>query len=296
MCAFNAGVSRSPRGQAQKNNEIRRLDLPGVGAIASGDPSRPLLLCLHGWGGSRDIWRRFLSLYGPDRYLVSVDLPGTWETGAVEPWTAGALTKWVLSLADSLGARRFAVMGHSMGGNLAAHTASAAPDRVTDLILVNAAVYSDRLESARYYLSPRYGRQLLVAARLGSGFLGIFSELLREPKSGGVWRPWLRRCRYFYHHNRSDAMARQLQCLVDSPFDPARLGPDVNVLICHGENDTLVPVALARELEEAVRDSRPAQDGGRVQLLVYSGASHTPMDVHPIQFAGDVRRFLGDDA
>lgn len=263
-----------------------------MGAISAGDPSQPLLLCLHGWGGSRDIWLRFLQIYGGTRRVVSVDLPGTWESSPVADWTASALTSWVLDVADGLGAHQFALMGHSMGGNLAAHVASASPERVTDLILVDAAVYSDRIDTVRCYLAPGYGRPLLEAARLASGFLGIFSQIVQEHSSGGVWRPWLRRCRYFYHHNGSEAMTQQLQGLVESPFDPAALSPRINVLVFHGEKDTVVPISMAHELVGAIRKHRDREGVGQTSLLVYPDSNHVPMDVEPARFAGDVRAFL----
>jgi pimeloyl-ACP methyl ester carboxylesterase len=180
-----------------------------------------------------------------------------------------------------------------MGGNLAAHVASASPERVTDLILVDAAVYSDRIDTVRCYLAPGFGRPLLVAARLASGFLGIFSQVMQEHRSGGVWRPWLRRCRYFYHHNASEAMTQQLQCLVESPFDPEMLSPQINVLVCHGEKDTVVPVSMAREAADAIRVHRAGKSAGRTDLLVYSRSNHVPMDVEPVRFVRDVRQFLG---
>ncbi|MDR3710992.1 MAG: alpha/beta hydrolase [Capsulimonadaceae bacterium] len=268
--------------------------MPDVGAIAAGDPSSPVLLCLHGWGGSRDIWKRFLQRYGPTRYVISVDLPGTLDTRAPEAWKIEALAAWVLDVADRLQIDRFAIMGHSMGGNLAAYVSALAPTRVTDVILVDAAIYSDRLDVPKMYLAPGYGKLLLRVARFASAIAGGFSGFFTEDQRGGFWRPWLRRCIYFAHHNAHREMTDQLRLMVSSPFDPAKFPRETGILVVHGQQDTVVPVELAHELVSAIEKNREGDgaDRGRLSLVVYPTANHSPMDAVPMEFVQDVRTFL----
>ncbi len=275
-----------------KVQPVRRLNLQDVGAIAVGDPSLPALICLHGWGGSRDIWRRFLELYGPSRFLVSIDLPGTRGTRPIGKWESQGFVDWLLVTADRIGIDRFAIMGHSMGGNTAAHVAAAAPDRVESLVLVNAAIYSNQLQTAQVYVEPSRGPLMVQAARLGSGIVGGLSALFPENDRGGSWRPWLRRCGYFYHHNTPDVLHRQLKSMVESPFDPVSLPKSLPVLVFHGEKDTVVPVELARQLWQTLIDERGEDAGSNTKLIVYPDAQHVPMDSAPHRFVGDVRSFL----
>ncbi|HEY3328987.1 MAG TPA: alpha/beta hydrolase [Capsulimonadaceae bacterium] len=289
-------MSRHPSNQPPDPATIRSLSLPGVGGIAIGDPTEPALICLHGWGGSKEIWRRFLTLHGHGRYIVSLDMPGTWGSTPLDAWGSEQLVGWLFETADRLGIERFSLMGHSMGGNTAAHAALFAPKRIEKLILVNAAVYSDRLPVTRAYVAPGHGPFVVELARIGSGIANSISVLFPERNSGGTWRPWLRRCGYVYHHNKAGVMHNQLKAMVESPFTPLLLPGSLPVLVVHGERDTVVPVALARKLWDDLSKRDGVSD--RSRLIVYPHAQHVPMDTDPLGFARDIRAFLdsGEEA
>jgi len=87
-----------------------------------------------------------------DRYrLILVDLPGHGLTG---DWPRGdfsidAYADFIEVLADTLHLDRFAVAGHSMGGAVAWTFAVTRPERVSQLILVDAAGFRARAASCR---------------------------------------------------------------------------------------------------------------------------------------------------
>ena len=105
----------------------------------------------------------------------------------------------------------------------------------------------------------------------------------------------MRRSRYFYEHNKGEALTRQLKCMVEFPFDPATIGLQTNILVLHGEKDTVVPVAMAHELVAALDKLRGESAPGSTRLIIYPRANHVPMDVDPAKFAVDVRAFLDGD-
>ena len=69
-----------------------------------------------------------------------MDMPGHGLTGAVPSgdYTQKGMVEFVRAVADQLGLGRFAIGGHSMGGGIAARFAETYPERVTQLILVDA--------------------------------------------------------------------------------------------------------------------------------------------------------------
>jgi pimeloyl-ACP methyl ester carboxylesterase len=108
-----------------------------------GQPDAMPLLLIHGSLGSLHQWEGWVAEL-KDRYrLISVDLPGHGLTGA---WPRGdysieAFGDFIEVLADALHLDRFAIAGHSMGGAVAWTFAATRPERVSHLILVDAAGY-----------------------------------------------------------------------------------------------------------------------------------------------------------
>ena len=107
--------------------------------------------------------------------LISVDLPGHGLTGAWprDEYTIEAYTDFIEVLVDTLHLDRFALVGHSMGGAVAWSFAATRPDRVSQLVLVDAAGYPRRgrraaADAARPRADDRRHRHLLQAGRPGA--------------------------------------------------------------------------------------------------------------------------------
>lgn len=108
----------------------------------AGPPDGPAVVLLHGFGGSTFSWRLTLPELAAAGYRgVALDLRGfglSDKDGRADHGHA-AQARFVAAAMDQLAIDRATVVGHSMGGNVAAHLALAAPDRVHALILVDAA-------------------------------------------------------------------------------------------------------------------------------------------------------------
>ncbi|HKE94768.1 MAG TPA: alpha/beta hydrolase [Povalibacter sp.] len=104
----------------------------------------PPLVFLHGGPGYSSY--SFAALAGPqlERELQVVYLDQRGSGYSERPWTRDyalpRLIEDVEVLRRALGAERIAVMGHSFGGTLALEYAAAHPERVSNLILVSAAI------------------------------------------------------------------------------------------------------------------------------------------------------------
>lgn len=103
-----------------------------------GDGPRTVVL-VHGWMVSGAIWNALverLDLTG--LRLVIPDGRGTGQSGKpTGGYTLQGLAQDVLAVADAAGAKRFTVVGHSMGGQLAQWVSAQAPERVEATMLVN---------------------------------------------------------------------------------------------------------------------------------------------------------------
>ncbi len=111
-----------------------------------------VVLLLHGLGHwSESAWGRLVPLLDPSLRYVALDLPGF---GASEKPAArydrayfgGALDAAV----EALGLRGFALVGHSLGGFLAADYAARRPERVTKLALIAPGGFARSLRTAAF--------------------------------------------------------------------------------------------------------------------------------------------------
>jgi len=107
----------------------------------AGAPSRPRVLLLHGFPQNRRMWRYQLSaLAAAGFYAVAPDQRG-YSSGArpreVEAYASYLLTGDALASMDTSGAKRFHLVGHDWGGQLAWLIAAAHPERVATLTILS---------------------------------------------------------------------------------------------------------------------------------------------------------------
>lgn len=120
--------------------EERTLSVCGLplAARAWGDRDAPLLLALHGWLDNAGTFDGLAPALG-DHYLVALDLPGHGRSAHYGPDHAANFIDAlpvVHDVLDALGAETAALVGHSMGGGIAALYAGAVPERITRLALL----------------------------------------------------------------------------------------------------------------------------------------------------------------
>ncbi|MHB8838102.1 MAG: alpha/beta fold hydrolase [Gemmatimonadaceae bacterium] len=111
--------------------------------VESGAAAAPSVLLVHGYGASSYQWRHLLpSLAGAGYHVLAPDLPGHGFSQLVfarGEYTRAAFARRLWLLLDALGVARARVIGHSMGGAIAAEMAWQQPARVERLALLSPA-------------------------------------------------------------------------------------------------------------------------------------------------------------
>ena len=122
LCAVALGLSAAP---------------PSFQKVGQG----PGVLLIHGFGGNKEVWANVASELSRDHTVVSVDLPGS--GGSTVPTMVegraefGAIAKDLAALVRREGLAPCLVVGHSMGGPIAANTVLADPGAFRGLLLVD---------------------------------------------------------------------------------------------------------------------------------------------------------------
>ncbi|HLL68411.1 MAG TPA: alpha/beta fold hydrolase [Micromonosporaceae bacterium] len=113
--------------------------------VATHGTGRPLIL-LHGGLGSGEMFGPVLDALAERHLVIAVDLQGHGRTADIErPLDVRLMADDVAALIDHLGLDRPDVVGYSLGGGVALHTAARYPDKVGRLVVVSTNIRSDAI-------------------------------------------------------------------------------------------------------------------------------------------------------
>jgi len=128
----------------------QRLELAGIrSAVLVGGDGPPVVL-LHGPGESAVNWRWAMPALAQTHRVIAPDLPAHGSTEAPDELDADRVHAWLGELIDRTCDAPPALVGHALGGAIAARFTLEAGDRVGRLVLV------DSLGLARFRPSPRF--------------------------------------------------------------------------------------------------------------------------------------------
>jgi pimeloyl-ACP methyl ester carboxylesterase len=247
----------------------------GTGVHTQVGGSGPPLLTLHGAGGPRG-WRRWMDALAARYTVYAPAHPGFGRSDAAD-WMEGIedLARFYLWFLDTLGLPRVHLLGHSLGGWVAAELATMHPGAVDRLVLVAAAG-----------LKPEAGEILDI-------FFHTPQELLElsvhDPATVPEWaelfgRPPTPEEAEMATRNREMAARLAWKPYMYNPRLPCFLprvgGP---VLIVWGRQDRVVPLACGEQYRRLLP---------RARLEVLEGCGHMPPLERPQAFAALVGAFL----
>ncbi|HKW70989.1 MAG TPA: alpha/beta hydrolase [Candidatus Dormibacteraeota bacterium] len=106
---------------------------------------RPVIL-LHGGLGSGEMFGPVLPLLAERRRVITVDLQGHGRTADIDrPLDVRLMADDIAALIDNLGLDRPDLVGYSLGGGVALHTAAKYPAKVGRLVVVSANIRPDAI-------------------------------------------------------------------------------------------------------------------------------------------------------
>ena len=219
------------------------------------------LVILPGWGHGRESWEPLVAKCAP-REVRIFELPGFGSEPLVSSdWGIPQYAAWVRSKLEPLSASRFALLGHSFGGRIAAVLASEGVDGLASLVLYGAPVlYRPTITTNLRILAAKVAKPLFAPFRSPGSLIG--SDL-------------------------ADAEARGMGAIFRKTvgFDQGATLPAIRVptLLLSGTNDSSVPLRITQEAHGLIPGS---------ELLLLPGLGHNAHQENPTLFCGAVLRFL----
>ncbi len=237
----------------------------------------PAVVLLHGFASSIFTWKDVLPRLARNRTVVALDFPGFGESEQPPALDVGIYPGIVLGLMDCLGIARATLAGNSMGGAVATVLAARHPERVTALVLIDAAGF-DRARSERPFLLRLAGtraggalfERLPVRGRLlRLGLRQVFHDpaLVTDERFNEYLAPLLR-------PGALTSWRSLLASRASSPGMAATLASKVKAptLVLWGRDDRWIPVEQADRVVAAIPGARK---------VVLEGCGHVPQEERP---------------
>ena len=251
---------------------------------SSGEGDVPLV-CLHGWGMNLRVFDGLRASLMPGRRVIAIDLPGH----GASPWQVshGSFDSQVESLLQQLPAR-CALLGWSLGGQLALALCMRAPNRITQLVLVSTtprfAAGGDWAHGMSQPVLQRFAEHLAADWR---GTLRDFLQLqVRGSRDAAAALALLEQALHDHGQAQPEALSDGLQILQQLDLRAQLPQLDVSTLVITGQHDRVTPPGAGVYL---------AQQLPRARHVELARAGHAPFLSHPTEFTPLLREFLYAD-
>ena len=243
--------------------EPRTVDVGGrlIRYLAMGDGEVPAVF-IHGFGADLESWMFNQAVISEARATYAIDLPGHGgSTKQVTDGTPDALAVEIRSVLDALELKRVHLVGHSLGGAVAALAAVEDPTRTASLTLIAPAGMGDSIDvsfidgfidaTRRKDLKPILRR---LVANENAVTRDMVEAVVRYKRIDGV----------------ADALAAIRRGMIEGNGQSLSLrerigGLDLPVMVIWGAQDRIIPASQAEGLEVL---------GATVRIV--PGAGHIP--------------------
>ena len=260
---------------AQQNGQVVTVNGADI-EVASKGSGEPLVY-LHGAFGYRG-WHPFMDALAEDFTVYAPIQPGFVDSapGPDDIDDLLDLTLYHFDLLDALGLEAPNIVGHFLGGMIAAEMAALRPDSVGKMVLAApAGLWLDDEPGVDYFATPL---DELRGALFADANADAAEAILPDPKDD------LERGTQIIERVRSLATVGKFLWPIPDKGLKKRL-PRIKVptLVVVGEQDQIVPASYGNEFASRIV-------GASVQTM--AGAGHMMMLEQPEGFAGVVREFL----
>jgi pimeloyl-ACP methyl ester carboxylesterase len=252
----------------------------------------PVVLLLHGIGESLEFWAPQLDTLADKVRLIALDLPGHGLSGiGDQPYEQNKFASFVWRFTDKLNLEKAYLVGNSLGGAISILMAGEKPQRVSGLLLANAAglgkespipfrlmtlpVLGEILTKPGKTADEQQIKALFYDQSIASDeFRQIISRNGSQPGHQQAFLKTLRLMTNFFGQ-RSEWVSKEIKTLGSL---------DMPVLFIHGRKDLVIPVEHTIEAQKRTPNSN---------LVVFEDCGHTPQLEKPEDFNKHLMEFIG---
>ena len=233
----------------------------------------------HGIGTTSGVWAEWLPVLASTHRLVCLDMRGFGQSPTLmdgADWSFELLAQDLLAVADAVGAKRFHLVGESIGGTLGLHVALHHGDRLHSLTVSNGAHKGTAVKNVNPWreMMDRDGQEAWSRQLMAWRF---FPGALSEEK-------------YQWFHRTQSTSSREATLDLATLLVQADLSEDVSriampTLLLSPDSSPFIPVAIMADLYAQLRD---------VELQVFAHSRHGLPYSHATRCATVLKRFLAE--
>ncbi len=252
---------------------------------------KPVLVCLHGWGGSKESFTELrAALDGTDIEILTPDLPGFGsELEPDRPWTTDDYAEWVerwlcQRIASSDQRIALHLLGHSHGGRIVIKLAAHEHVKRSSLLAHRFSLQHLYLCAAAGIRHPRHFKRIigLTLAKVGAMIFSIPGLRSLQP----IAKKFLYKLvRVHDYENASPIMRQTLINVSQEDLRPLLACIDVPTDIFWGTQDQMTPIGDAYVMHDAIKGSN---------LHIYPGIRHRVHRDKAIEIAQVIKKRLYD--
>lgn len=232
----------------------------------------PELILVHGIGSSAEAWRESMMILAKSYRVIVPDLPGYGKSD--KPKASYSVEYYAKVLNDfitSLGLKKAAIAGNSLGGWIALLFALDHPEKVSHLVLVaSAGLKRDTLPAINLNPSTKEEQKALL--------FGLFADpgMVTDRMLAEQWE--------YRKAVRATVQSTLESFKTHAPFLDERVKSlKMPTLIIWGRQDRIIPLEFGERFHKAIRGSK---------LVVLDNTGHMPQLERPKEFARAVKGFV----
>jgi 3-oxoadipate enol-lactonase len=236
----------------------------------------PALVFVHGVGSTAAIWDRQLDAFSSAYRTLAIELRGN---GVPKPEpdpraiTREGYAADVLAALDALRIERATIIGCSLGGVVAFELWEQARERIDAMVILGS--------FAAYPNARAYADGICSAVR-AAGTMDVFARE-RASRLGAMPQDRLRETLEQMASKNVASYLAATEATWTGDYRAMLATIDIPALVCAGENDTIAPPALSREIADGIAGS---------QLVLIPHAGHVANADNPQAFNELLRGFL----
>ena len=263
------------------------IEIDGVNIHFAIDGTGPDLLLLHANYANLIDWNPWVDQLKKHFRVIRIDIPGHGLTEA-DPSNDYSMQRTVFLLENFLNELEIdtlSIAGASLGGTTSLHYASQNPEKIDNLILVSPGALNPRVRGRTEpvtlpkpfeiiaYITPKIITETLLKGGFGDPN-NVTDQLIKR------WHDLLLR------EGQRDAQIARVNQYVSGDIDQVLSEVRAPVLIMWGKKNNVVPVDLAYEMKDMMKNSL------RIEMIIYESGGHQLVQELGIQTGKDALEYL----